>query len=336
MKHCVYRFKDKEDNIIYVGYTNNINRRIGEHFGSFGHLSGECYNEVFKIEYSRFETSVEAKYFEASYISEIKPKYNIEYSNKEIKMYIEDVEWMVFEKEIKLHKKRNLNKQISNKEKIVEFDLGLTQNHYFLHKDIFYHKLSIVEIRVLLLLSTKKEITIRDLDSKAKMWCVRKSNYRNSDFDNIEKNLIECKLLNEDGTGLLLEKNFIIFRDLELFDKCKTIKQLFVASLNLWTKNHSNIIVSIKMFKALFPNKRAFVRACKSLDYDFSYQEKQNKIYIFTNKNIVKNKTSKSNPFTDIIPKIKTSYIGDVIPPPLIDIPDFDIDIWKDLDNDIY
>lgn len=90
--YYVYRFKDKEENIIYIGYTKDIQRRMGEHFGSWGHLNKECYSKVNKVEYTIFKTSIEAKYFEASYVSEVKPKYNVEYLDKEIKMYIEEVE----------------------------------------------------------------------------------------------------------------------------------------------------------------------------------------------------------------------------------------------------
>ena len=51
----VYRFKNEENEIIYVGKTKDLKQRIRTHFGKQGHLPKECYEEVRKIEFLTFE-----------------------------------------------------------------------------------------------------------------------------------------------------------------------------------------------------------------------------------------------------------------------------------------
>lgn len=80
--HYVYRFKGGVNNekilgVLYAGETNNIERRMKEHFGFSGsNLSPECYAQVTKVEYLTFENAVEAKMFEIYYINVMKPCFN--------------------------------------------------------------------------------------------------------------------------------------------------------------------------------------------------------------------------------------------------------------------
>lgn len=146
--HYVYRFKDKEDNIIYIGYTNNIERRVSQHFGTNGHLSNECYSKVDKIEYTIFKTSIEAKYFEASYISEIKPCFNTGYINTSIEKLIEPIKWILFEKIKKKSIEENpnqtikLEEQLTNEIKITEDMCLKINNDYYVggKYDLFVNK----------------------------------------------------------------------------------------------------------------------------------------------------------------------------------------------------
>ena len=50
VSYC-YRFKDINNNIIYVGKTVDINKRMAQHFGGKGHLDKDCYKSVAVIEY---------------------------------------------------------------------------------------------------------------------------------------------------------------------------------------------------------------------------------------------------------------------------------------------
>lgn len=50
-RYAVYRFLDKNKNIIYIGMTNNAHRRIyQQHFTSRGHLPYEGYNSTCMVD----------------------------------------------------------------------------------------------------------------------------------------------------------------------------------------------------------------------------------------------------------------------------------------------
>lgn len=77
-KFYVYRFLDKDDQIIYIGRTNNLERRLTqEHFTSYGHLPKKCYDDCETIEYMEFEAEGEMKIFELYFINKFSPKYNV-------------------------------------------------------------------------------------------------------------------------------------------------------------------------------------------------------------------------------------------------------------------
>ena len=49
MSFCLYRFMDIDGKIIYIGRTNDIERRIlKEHFTDNTHLPNQCYLETEK------------------------------------------------------------------------------------------------------------------------------------------------------------------------------------------------------------------------------------------------------------------------------------------------
>lgn len=50
----LYRFINKDQEVIYIGRTNDIKRRIlKEHFTEKTHLQPQCYLEVAEIEYTK-------------------------------------------------------------------------------------------------------------------------------------------------------------------------------------------------------------------------------------------------------------------------------------------
>ena len=76
-KFYVYRFKNEENEIIYVGKTKNLEQRIRTHFGKQGHLPKECYEEVRKIEFLVVEKESLMGIKELYYIAKYQPKYNV-------------------------------------------------------------------------------------------------------------------------------------------------------------------------------------------------------------------------------------------------------------------
>ncbi|MBS4539813.1 GIY-YIG nuclease family protein [Clostridium sp. D2Q-11] len=82
-QYYIYRFLDNNDNILYIGRTNDIDRRIlKEHSTSLGHLPSECYQSIEKIQYSEFKNESEEIAFEAILINKTKPKYNIQFKDE--------------------------------------------------------------------------------------------------------------------------------------------------------------------------------------------------------------------------------------------------------------
>lgn len=72
----VYRFKDIDEDIIYVGYTSQtLEKRMQQHWDR-GHLPDVCYNNVSKIEFIEYKTNADAMIMETFFINEYKPKFN--------------------------------------------------------------------------------------------------------------------------------------------------------------------------------------------------------------------------------------------------------------------
>lgn len=94
----VYRFKDKYEKIIYVGYTGQtLDKRIGQHFEK-GHLPKTCYNSIAKIEYIKYSTKSDAMIMETYFINKYKPIYNkLSKQNDAITLNLEVKEnWKVY------------------------------------------------------------------------------------------------------------------------------------------------------------------------------------------------------------------------------------------------
>lgn len=72
----VYRFKDLDEEVIYVGYTSQtLEKRMQQHWEQ-GHLPNECYNNVSKIEFIEYNTNADAMIMETYFINEYKPRFN--------------------------------------------------------------------------------------------------------------------------------------------------------------------------------------------------------------------------------------------------------------------
>ena len=75
-KSYIYRFIDSNKRILYVGKTNNLDKRFVQHFRKNGHLPKECYGSVWKIEYIKVDSELNALLLETYYINKYRPKYN--------------------------------------------------------------------------------------------------------------------------------------------------------------------------------------------------------------------------------------------------------------------
>lgn len=76
----LYRFLNSCGEIIYIGRTKNIYRRIiKEHFSQNTHLPDECYFETDRIEVTEIDNESEEVAFEAILINKIRPKYNTQF-----------------------------------------------------------------------------------------------------------------------------------------------------------------------------------------------------------------------------------------------------------------
>ncbi|BDR81035.1 DnaB-like helicase C-terminal domain-containing protein [Clostridium tetani] len=98
-KFYIYRFLDKNDDILYIGRTNDINRRLlKEHFTSLGHLPIECYKFIEKIQYAKFENESEDVAYEAILINKLRPKYNIQFKDcGNFNVVLPKFQWIDFE-----------------------------------------------------------------------------------------------------------------------------------------------------------------------------------------------------------------------------------------------
>lgn len=100
-KGYVYKFIGEYENILYVGMTNNLDRRYKEHFNSKkNHLikqgKGDVYNKVQRIEYISCKDEYTALQKELYYINLYKPKYNTLSKIKQVIAPSEKDNWKVY------------------------------------------------------------------------------------------------------------------------------------------------------------------------------------------------------------------------------------------------
>lgn len=96
-KGYIYRFIDKNNNVIYVGKTVSMKSRMAQHFTK-GHLSKECYDNVCKIEFIEVNDEVTALMLEVGYINLHKPQFNKDAKtrslvNRDIQKQLSNYNW---------------------------------------------------------------------------------------------------------------------------------------------------------------------------------------------------------------------------------------------------
>lgn len=138
--------------------------------------------------------------------------------------------------------------------KVLKLDLELDKERYYLPKDVFnYPNLSIMDIRLLIVLTSKNDYTIKDIDFQTKQWIACRPAQIKL-IKQSEQTLKDIGLINSDGTGINLvenKKNYIVFKDIAEIEKCKSIRQLFLMSLDKWY-NKGTVILNKDMFYNLF------------------------------------------------------------------------------------
>jgi hypothetical protein len=106
----VYKFLNEQEEIIYIGRTKNLKKRIETH----NHLPSECYDEADKIEYIKLDSTDEGIIYEMYLINKISPKYNTEFNKSPMfEFELPEKEWKVYEDkdEVSIKKtKPNLDK----------------------------------------------------------------------------------------------------------------------------------------------------------------------------------------------------------------------------------
>lgn len=71
----VYKFLNSKNEVIYVGRTIDIDKRMSQHFNK-GHLPEKCYSEVSKVYYTEFSSYSDMCMYEIYLINAYKPVYN--------------------------------------------------------------------------------------------------------------------------------------------------------------------------------------------------------------------------------------------------------------------
>lgn len=79
----VYKFVDYYNNIIYIGKSNNLEKRMKQHFTN-GHLPTECYEQVARIFFIFVDGKTDTDIMETFLINKYYPKFNTEKQFREI------------------------------------------------------------------------------------------------------------------------------------------------------------------------------------------------------------------------------------------------------------
>lgn len=89
----VYKFLDKNNEIIYIGRSKNLDKRILSHT----HLPENCYKATSSIEYIELKSNDESAIYERYLINKYMPMYNIQHkNNSEFSFELPDKEWKLY------------------------------------------------------------------------------------------------------------------------------------------------------------------------------------------------------------------------------------------------
>ena len=92
MRNCVYRFLNKDNEIIYVGKAKNLKNRLSGH----KHLPDECYKERMRIEYIKFNSEDDMNFAERYFIMKLNPRYNTILADKDFNIISSELDGMIW------------------------------------------------------------------------------------------------------------------------------------------------------------------------------------------------------------------------------------------------
>lgn len=95
----VYRFLDRNNNIIYVGKTTNIDKRISSHLVNARQINYKYihYDDVYKIEYTEVPSEYHMNIYEIHYICKYKPIYNKQYKVNNVDLFdLPELDWKLY------------------------------------------------------------------------------------------------------------------------------------------------------------------------------------------------------------------------------------------------
>ncbi|MGL4762141.1 MAG: tyrosine-type recombinase/integrase [Sarcina sp.] len=134
----LYRFRNIQGEIIYIGKSKNLTLRWNQHFGMEGHLNINCYHETVIIEFVELESKTKMDIYELYLINKHNPKYNRQHSNHEenISLELPDLEWQPFIPSIKINSMNQSSLITPNK--ITNTDKLMTKEELYAIIDVLH------------------------------------------------------------------------------------------------------------------------------------------------------------------------------------------------------
>lgn len=129
-EYYIYRFLDKNNNIIYIGKTKDIYKRINDHFGVKGHLPKDCYDTVERVEFATLYSYIDMNIYEMYLIDTIKPIYNTQFifDEEESSLNLEELTFKPYDKIIKFY--------TDSRKRYVVSENSFSNNVYDITKDL--------------------------------------------------------------------------------------------------------------------------------------------------------------------------------------------------------
>ena len=155
----------------------------------------------------------------------------------------------------------------------------------YLNKEVFDYDLTMAEVRLLMVLSSNKGVSVKDLSKAEKLEIVGSArNYKL--IPTMVEKLVELNLLDEEGKGKEIGKEFVIINGLEEIKDIKNLRQLFLFSVSRWYKNKKQTIITVGRFENLFgDNKRDinkyWKRTNEQLNKNYTYKIEKNRVVIY-------------------------------------------------------
>lgn len=96
--NCIYRFLNKQGEVLYIGSTKRLKFRMKSHFSKVSHLPKDLYSNIHKIEYYSFKDNSANMYmYEVFYINKYTPTYNKKDKGERLTLELPDIKWEDFD-----------------------------------------------------------------------------------------------------------------------------------------------------------------------------------------------------------------------------------------------